>query len=37
MRCPFYELDVLRLNISLAKSYYMTKFSKILLDFSREL
>ena len=37
MHYPFYELDVLRLNISLAKSSYMSKFPKILIDFSREL
>ena len=29
---PFYELDVHRLNISRAKSYYMTKFSKKTID-----
>lgn len=39
LRVLFYmfTLDVLRLNISLAKSSYMTKFLKFLLDFLRGL
>ena len=33
MRCPFYELDVLRLNISRAMSLYTSNFLKFFLTF----